>query len=50
MSLADTLNKFLRRAPAEADVKPSRMDLGVDPQHADGLSTVFRSDGLDSVQ
>ncbi len=50
MSLADTLNKFLRRAPAEADVQPSRMDLGVDPQHADGLSTVFRSDGVDSVQ
>ena len=50
MSLADTLKRILRRTPAEADAQPSRIDLGVDPQQGDGLSTVFRSDGVDSVQ
>ncbi|QXL84426.1 methyl-accepting chemotaxis protein [Comamonas sp. NLF-1-9] len=49
MSLVDALNRLLGRAPAQAEAQPSRVDLGVDPQHGEGLSTAFRSDGAESI-
>ena len=46
MALVDALNRLMRRAPAEAEAEPSRIDLGVDPQHGEGLSMVFQADGV----
>ncbi|OJU92687.1 MAG: chemotaxis protein [Burkholderiales bacterium 66-5] len=50
MALVDALNRLVRRAPAETEAEPSRIDLGVDPQHGEGLSMVFQADGVESVQ